>query len=185
MKVSFLILLTILANIIKSQPSQEITPLMLCASCKAIINVSLKQLDGRKSELDVTDVLEYICATTNFPDFEFPPPYMGAACEKIIRAHYDDIEDLLIESKSEVDLDQMFCTDSLKICSPAMDVSLANKDMEKGPDGKYDIEKLRAAMEQRGGDIKIAGGDGLGDMPEDLFAGIGENMNQANFIEDL
>ena len=139
-----------------SQPSQEVTPLMECSACKALIQVSLQKLAGRRSELDVTEVLEYICSTANFPGYEFPPPYMQAACEKVIRVHYDDIEDFLTSGRSEVDLDDFICRDSLRVCTVEMVASIKNPNIKPGQDGKYDAEQLKKAYLNNGGSLKVA-----------------------------
>ena len=179
---SSIILVSLLLTTFNCQPEGEITPLMECAACKAIVKVSLSELNGRTSELDVTDVLEYICLPSNFPSSEFPPPHMGAACEKVIRSYYDDIEEHLIRRKSEIDLDKVICVDELKICTAHMDVSLENKDMKKGIDGQFDMEAIKRAMKERGGDIKIAGGV---KGQEDILKGIEDGMGEAKFIEDI
>ena len=177
-----LFLLTTIISEISSQNSQEITPLMKCAACKAIVKLSLEKLSGRRSEMHVTDSLEYICLASNFSNFEFPPPYMAMACEKVIRSSYDDIEDALIMRESDDLLDRRICVDQLKICTGNMDVSLENKDLEKGEDGRFDVEKLRETMAQRGGSVKVAGGSHV---DEDLLKGFEEQMGQAAFIEDI
>ena len=177
------LILTLLTFTVKSQPEQEVTPLMICAACKSLVKFSLKKLNGRTSEMDVTDVLDFICHPNNFPDSEFPPPYMNAACEKLIRAHYDDIEDALVQRKTEVDLDMKICIDDLKACNDAMDLSIKNKDLEKGIDGRYDMSKIQEELMKRGGDFKIAGA-GQGD-ETDLYEQMGEAFKAQNLNEDL
>ena len=176
------LLFTVLTVTVNCQPEQEITPIMLCASCKGIIKISIKLLNGRTSELDVTDALDRICHPTNFPDFEFPPPYMAAACEKVIRAHYDDIEDGLVARKSDIDLDMKICINDLGVCSDAMDISLKNKDLKPGIDGKFDMTSIHQELKKRGGNVKVAGG---GDPDLDLFEKVEVEMKQNNQFNDL
>ena len=178
---TILIPLTIILGIRAMAPPgapDENNPLLICASCRAIVENTLNQLNGRTSEMDVTDVLERACRESNFGNFNFPPPYMRMGCEKVIRKGYDEIEESIMarnpDTEVEDKLQEKICSEVLDFCDESMNFTLNNPEpassrppsgqmggvndqgMLEGMDG-LDMEKLRQMMKEQGGDIKVAG----------------------------
>ena len=74
----------------------KITPEVVCHACGATIKEIEKVLKlkagSRRSESDVMDAVAGICTDKSFKIYDYPPPKMIKACQKLMDDHDEDFE---------------------------------------------------------------------------------------------
>ena len=69
---------------------------MYCATCLAVVELTITKLGKSVRESDIFEVLEGICAPGNFYGWKFLPPYLSDTCDEIRAGWEQQLETLLL-----------------------------------------------------------------------------------------
>ena len=79
----------------------DIEPDLYCATCLAMVEVSIKKLGSSRRESDIMEVLEDICTASNYNGWQykkmkFLAPYLSDTCDEIRAGWEEKLEKLLL-----------------------------------------------------------------------------------------
>jgi hypothetical protein len=93
----------------------KITPEIVCHACGAVLKEVEKVLKlkagSRRSESDVMDAVAGICVSESFKIYDYPPPKMIKACQKVMDDHDEDVEQAFLRKPklTVADIEEIVC----------------------------------------------------------------------------
>jgi hypothetical protein len=122
-----------LLNVVLAQ--SDVSAEALCAACKAVVNEVEKKLTGfskksKRGEGDVIAAIESICNVDHFRTYDYAPPRMLKACERLIE-NDAALEQLFVRKLPPTEIEQQFCFGP--VTKSCVGVDMSKKPKADGP----------------------------------------------------